>query len=114
MQLNSLNIRSEVWKQSQSCNFHDINLFSLMFSWPVSDFSFIRMGKKNKKISSSVELRRKRKSHAVSLVKKNPFEVRLNRLKHNVIGKKVKTDKGLPGVSRSKANEKVYELFISL
>ena len=86
----------------------------MTFFWPVSDFSFIRMGKKNKKISSSVELRRKRKSHAVSLVKKNPFEVRLNRLKHNVIGKKVKTDKGLPGVSRSKANEKVYKLFISL
>lgn len=65
------------------------------------------MAKKSKKVSASVESRRRNRSTKIPLVKKNPFEVRLNRLKHGVIGKKVKTDKGLPGVARSKANEKV-------
>ncbi|XP_057308603.1 nucleolar protein 14-like [Hydractinia symbiolongicarpus] len=64
------------------------------------------MAKKSKKVSASVESRRRNRSTKIPLVKKNPFEVRLNRLKHGVIGKKVKTDKGLPGVARSKANEK--------
>jgi len=65
------------------------------------------MGKKNKKLSTAIESRRlKKKSSSLPEPRNNPFEVRLNRLKHDVIGKKVKSDKGLPGVSRSKANEK--------
>jgi len=38
----------------------------------------------------------------------NPFELKVNRQKHEVLGRKVsKTDKGMPGVSRSKAIKKV-------
>jgi len=38
----------------------------------------------------------------------NQFELKVNRQKHEVLGRKVsKTDKGMPGVSRSKAIKKV-------
>ena len=37
----------------------------------------------------------------------NPFEVRVNRKKHHVLGQRSKSDRGLPGVSRSKAILKV-------
>ena len=41
-------------------------------------------------------------------VKKNPFEIKINRQKHNVLNKKfVKHDHGMPGASRSKALKKV-------
>ncbi|NXX85778.1 NOP14 protein, partial [Urocolius indicus] len=36
----------------------------------------------------------------------NPFEVKVNRQKFNVLGRKTKNDVGLPGVSRSKAVKK--------
>ncbi|KFV59916.1 Nucleolar protein 14, partial [Tyto alba] len=36
----------------------------------------------------------------------NPFEVKVNRQKFNVLGRKTKNDVGLPGVSRSKAIKK--------
>lgn len=36
----------------------------------------------------------------------NPFEVHINKEKHNVLGRTSKADRGLPGVSRSKALEK--------
>lgn len=64
------------------------------------------MGKKNKKLSNSVQSRRQNKKKTATTSERNPFEVRVHRLKHDVVGKKVKTDRGLPGVSRSKANEK--------
>ena len=64
------------------------------------------MGKKKSKSSSAVEARRKKKVNAIPVIKKNPFEVRLFRSKHDVLGKKSKSDKGLPGVSRSKAVQK--------
>ena len=52
--------------------------------------------------SSNVAFTKKKK---ISL---NPFEVRLNRKKHEVIGQKNKSDAGgRPGLSRSKAIEKV-------
>jgi len=39
----------------------------------------------------------------------NPFELKVNRQKHEVLGRKIsKTDKGKPGVSRSKAVKKVH------
>ncbi|XP_047145947.1 nucleolar protein 14 isoform X1 [Hydra vulgaris] len=54
----------------------------------------------------AVENSRKKKRSSVPVIKRNPFEIHVSKLKHDVIGKKVKTDKGLPGLSRSKANEK--------
>lgn len=39
--------------------------------------------------------------------KQNAFEMKLNRQKHDVLGRRVKHDKGLPGVARSKAAAKV-------
>lgn len=39
-------------------------------------------------------------------VKTNPFEIRLNRQKHPILGKKRKHEKGNPGIARSKAIEK--------
>lgn len=43
----------------------------------------------------------------------NPFEVHVNRQKFEVLGRKLKNDKGLPGVSRAKALKKVlYNLII--
>ena len=41
--------------------------------------------------------------------KNNPFEVRVNRKKHDVLGQKIKSGRGLPGVSRSRAIQKVCE-----
>jgi len=39
----------------------------------------------------------------------NPFELKVNRQKHEVLGRKMpKTDKGMPGLSRSKAIRKVH------
>lgn len=37
----------------------------------------------------------------------NPFEVHVNRQKFNVLGREMKTDRGLPGVARAKALKKV-------
>jgi nucleolar protein 14 len=37
----------------------------------------------------------------------NPFEVHVNRQKYDVLGRKTKNDKGLPGVARAKAIAKV-------
>ena len=61
------------------------------------------MGKKKK--TSSDQVRQKRKQTAK---KTNPFEVKVNRQKHHVLGRKVqKQDTGMPGVSRSKATKRV-------
>ena len=38
----------------------------------------------------------------------NPFEVRVNRKKYNVLGQKSKSEMGKPGISRSKSIQKVY------
>ncbi|XP_009070648.1 PREDICTED: nucleolar protein 14 [Acanthisitta chloris] len=43
---------------------------------------------------------------AMAAVKSNPFEVKVNRQKFNILGRKTKNDVGLPGVSRSKAIKK--------
>ena len=48
-----------------------------------------------------------RKSKTSAEIKNNPFEVKINRKKFEVLGRKSKHDVGLPGVSRSKAIEKV-------
>lgn len=38
----------------------------------------------------------------------NPFEIHVNRQKFEVLGRKLKADRGLPGVSRAKALKKVH------
>ncbi|KAM6361600.1 nucleolar protein 14 isoform 1-T1 [Alca torda] len=43
---------------------------------------------------------------AMAMVKSNPFEVKVNRQKFNILGRKTKNDVGLPGVSRSRAIKK--------
>lgn len=48
-----------------------------------------------------------RKSKAAPEIQKNPFEVKINRKKFDVLGRKSKHDVGLPGVSRSRAIQKV-------
>lgn len=44
---------------------------------------------------------------AMAIVRSNPFEVKVNRQKFDILGRKTKNDVGLPGVSRSKAIKKV-------
>ncbi|XP_026995912.2 nucleolar protein 14 [Tachysurus fulvidraco] len=46
------------------------------------------------------------KSSAPAQIKTNPFEVKINKKKFDVLGRKSKHDVGLPGVSRSKAHNK--------
>lgn len=40
----------------------------------------------------------------------NPFEIHVNKQKFQVLGRKLKADRGLPGVSRAKALKKVNVL----
>ncbi|XP_025968534.1 nucleolar protein 14 isoform X2 [Dromaius novaehollandiae] len=42
----------------------------------------------------------------MDVVRSNPFEVKVNKQKFNILGRKTKNDVGLPGVSRSKAIKK--------
>ena len=58
--------------------------------------------KKKKQVSDKVRAKKKEMEKKI-----NPFEVKINRQKHHVLGKKSKSDKGMPGVSRSKAIKKV-------
>lgn len=58
------------------------------------------MGKAPKKKSLADKVR---KTKTTSEIKNNPFEVKINRKKFDVLGRKSKHDVGLPGVSRSKA-----------
>lgn len=54
-----------------------------------------------------------RKSGTAHTVRTNPFEIKINKQKHRILGKNLtKFDKGLPGVSRSKAIKKVNEWFL--
>ena len=63
---------------------------------------------KNKKKQVSDKVRAKKRE---SDKKVNPFEVKINKQKHQVLGKRItKSDKGMPGISRSKAIKKVYYL----
>ncbi|XP_040915211.1 nucleolar protein 14 isoform X2 [Toxotes jaculatrix] len=58
------------------------------------------MGKAPKKRSLADKVR---KTKASTEIKNNPFEVKINKKKFDVLGRKTKHDVGLPGVSRSKA-----------
>lgn len=62
------------------------------------------MGKVPKKRSLADKVRKTKTSIEI---KNNPFEVKINRKKFDVLGRKSKHDVGLPGVSRSKAINKV-------
>ena len=74
------------------------------------------MGKKKQLQSKSaaVEARRKKNRKIVSAVKVNPFEVRINKSKYAIIGRRLKHDRGLPGLSRSKAIKKVLLWIITV
>ena len=62
---------------------------------------------KRKKVSAD-NVRVKKKS---TTTKSNPFEVKINRQKQHVLGRKIsKHDKGKPGQSRSRAIQKVRHL----
>ncbi|XP_028318554.1 nucleolar protein 14 isoform X2 [Gouania willdenowi] len=61
------------------------------------------MGKVQKKKSLADKVRKTKTS---TEIKNNPFEVKINRKKFEVLGQKIKHDVGLPGVSRSKAIKK--------
>ena len=67
--------------------------------------------KGNKKGSFSDHVRSRqyaKKSGAAQSVRTNPFEIKINIQKHRVIGKNLtKFDKGVPGISRSRAIKKV-------
>ena len=58
--------------------------------------------------SDQIASRKKAKTEATS----NPFEIKINRKKHDILGQKSKSDRGLPGVARSKGIKKVYTFLI--
>ncbi|XP_013864806.1 nucleolar protein 14 [Austrofundulus limnaeus] len=68
------------------------------------------MGKAPQKKKSLADKVRKAKTS--SEIKNNPFEVKINRKKFEVLGRKSKHDVGLPGVSRSKAINKRKETLL--
>ncbi|CAH3155335.1 unnamed protein product [Porites evermanni] len=55
---------------------------------------------------ASVKLAKKQPKSEIKQVKSNPFEIHTNRRKHDILGRNLKHDKGLPGISRSKAIKK--------
>ncbi|XP_031834116.2 nucleolar protein 14 homolog l(3)07882 [Nomia melanderi] len=61
------------------------------------------MAKAKKKFLSELSQKKQGQQNKKKL---NPFEVHINRDKQNVLGRKNKTDKGLPGISRAKAIKK--------
>lgn len=65
------------------------------------------MAKAKKKLLSEISQQKRDRRNEKSL---NPFEVHINKIKQNVLGKK--TDKGLPGVSRAKAIKKRKETLL--
>ncbi|XP_068191422.1 nucleolar protein 14 [Antennarius striatus] len=67
------------------------------------------MGKPPTKRSLSDKVR---KTKTAPEIKNNPFEVKVNRKKFDVLGRKSKHDVGLPGVSRSRAISKRKETLL--
>ncbi|KAF7670421.1 hypothetical protein LDENG_00124620 [Lucifuga dentata] len=67
------------------------------------------MGKAPKKRSLADKVRKTKTS---TEIKNNPFEVKINRKKFDILGRKTKHDVGLPGVSRSKAINKRKETLL--
>ena len=70
------------------------------------------MGKGRNKKGLSDKVRGKK---STGEKKVNPFEVKVNRQKHDILGRKVKKDEqGMPGRSRSRAFQKVSVSVVSL
>lgn len=68
------------------------------------------MGKNKKsKKRNSVESFANKKQHDDIKKSLNPFEMHVNREKISVLGQKLKHDKGMPGISRSKATKRRKE-----
>lgn len=63
---------------------------------------------KNKRNANMADRVHNKKKADANKKKLNPFEVHINREKLKVLGKKSKHDRGLPGVSRAKAIQKVH------
>lgn len=63
---------------------------------------------KNKRNFGNADKVHTKKKAEANKKKLNPFEVHINREKLKVLGKKSKHDRGLPGVSRAKAIQKVF------
>jgi len=56
---------------------------------------------------AALNLARKSVKAGPKQVKNNPFEIHTNKRKYDILGRKLKHDRGLPGISRSKAIRKV-------
>ncbi|GCB79755.1 hypothetical protein scyTo_0018804 [Scyliorhinus torazame] len=67
------------------------------------------MGKAQKKKITSDNVR---KTKSTRDIKTNPFEVKINKQKFNILGRKTKHDRGLPGVSRSKSIKRRTETLL--
>uniref|UniRef100_UPI00398F5AC9 nucleolar protein 14 n=1 Tax=Pristiophorus japonicus TaxID=55135 RepID=UPI00398F5AC9 len=67
------------------------------------------MGKVQKKKMTSDKVR---KTKSTRDVKTNPFEVKINKQKFDILGRKTKHDRGLPGISRSKSIKRRTETLL--
>ncbi|XP_078416974.1 nucleolar protein 14 isoform X2 [Cetorhinus maximus] len=67
------------------------------------------MGKAQKKKITSDNVR---KTKSTRDIKTNPFEVKINKQKFNILGRKTKHDRGLPGISRSKSIKRRTETLL--
>lgn len=81
-------------------SFECIRFFGDVASRDYDNVLACKMAKTKRKISSDNAANRKKNRS------QNPFEVRFNHQKRSVLGRKTKHDRGLPGISRSKATEK--------
>lgn len=80
-----------------------------MFYAPPTTHGKVKMGKLKPRKSNVVSSRKRLRKTTEEPHKYNPFEVQVNRRKYDVLGRKEeKGERGLPGVSRSRAIEKVY------
>ena len=63
---------------------------------------------KRKAVESSGKKRPRHEKPGVAADSVNPFELRVNKRKHHVLGQRgARGERGMPGVSRAKAIEKV-------
>lgn len=65
---------------------------------------------KNKRNSGMADKVHSKRKGDINKKKLNPFEVHINKEKIKVLGQKSKHDRGLPGVSRAKAIQKVRNI----
>lgn len=70
------------------------------------------MGKNKKGKKAAVREKLKKSENPKDEVKVNPFELRINHERYNILGRASKNDKGMPGVSRNKAIKKRKEFML--